>query len=143
MWSLSEEKGLRERFQSGVAILPGLYTRRRWGMTYQGFVKSLSRWSATLLSAVKNRLRERMQQLAGSHWRTHGWVVMAVDGTRVEVPRTRSNEAHFARVPSHCRRRRKSSKSKQKSRHHTSDSQTCLQHPGSQPLLEMSTCACD
>jgi hypothetical protein len=43
------------------------------------------------------RLRERMQHVAGAHWTVRGWVVMAVDGTRVEAPRTEENLRHFSR----------------------------------------------
>jgi hypothetical protein len=44
-----------------------------------------------------------MQHLADHGGRLHGWIVMAVDGTRVEAPRTEANLAHFER---HVARRR-------------------------------------
>jgi hypothetical protein len=105
LWAWGADEGLQQRFRSGLAILPHLYRRRQWGTTYQGFIKILKTWTARLLPVVIARLRERMQEVAGAHWTIHGWVVLAVDGTRIEAPRTKANEAHFA--SSFKRRRRK------------------------------------
>jgi len=105
LWAWGADEGLQQRFQSGLAILPNLYRRRQWGTTYQGFIKILKTWTARLLPVVIGRLRKRMQEVAGAHWTIHGWGVLAVDGTRIEAPRTKANEAHFA--SSFTRRRRK------------------------------------
>ena len=122
LWSWGDDRGLQERFRCGLTILPRLFPRVQWGMTYQGFIKILKTWSEPLLSVVIARLRERMQHVCGTHWTIHGWVVMAVDGTRIEAPRTRENETWFSRTPKHRRRKRKSSRRRQ-------PKPTCQKHP--------------
>jgi hypothetical protein len=37
-----------------------------------------------------------MEQIGGEHWRIDGWLPLAVDGSRITTPRTRSNEASFS-----------------------------------------------
>lgn len=103
-WAWGAE-GLLERFRSGLAILARLFPRRQWGQTYQGFLKSLRTWSDRLRALLSARLRERMQSLSDAHGRIHGWIVIAVDGTRVEVPRTEANLNHFSRSVPGGRRR--------------------------------------
>ena len=121
LWAWGADHGLQERFRCGLIILPRLFRRPQWGTTYQGFIKILKTWSEPLLSAVVARLRERMQHVCGTHWTIHGWVVLAVDGTRIEAPRTKANEKWFAHTPKHRHHKQKSSgkgKPKQKRKIH-------------------------
>ena len=111
LWSWGAEDGLRERFECGREILCRLSPRRQCGRTYQGFIKILRKWSDRLRSILIVRLRERMQCVAGEHWTVRGWVVMAVDGTRVETPRTDDNLRHFRRRAAHNKRKRPKRKS--------------------------------
>lgn len=114
LWSWSGEEGLRERFRRGRDVLVRLFPRRKCGRTYQGFIKVLGRWSDRLRSILTARLRERMQGIAGAYWTVQGWGVMAVDGTRVEAPRTDDNLRHFKRRTAHGKRKRKSSRRSQR-----------------------------
>jgi len=110
IWAWGDDGGLQERFRKGLTILPRLDRSGEWGGTYQGFVKVLRTWTKRLLPAVVRRLRERMQNIGATDWKICGWTVMAVDGTRIETPRTKENEAWFSRVPKHRRRHRQSSR---------------------------------
>lgn len=112
VWSWGGEEGLHRRFQRGREVLDGLAPRKRCGRTYQGFIKVLGKWSARLRLILAVRLRERMQSIAGADWAVHGWTVMAVDGTRVEAPRTDDNLRHFSRRVPHQRGKRKRPKRK-------------------------------
>lgn len=78
--------------QAVVKMYP---TRRRPGRSYQGFVKALTRQSCSLLVRVVASLRAGTRMLAGRRWRQKGWVVMGVDGSSVDCPRTRANERAF------------------------------------------------
>jgi Transposase DDE domain len=84
---------LKDRFAQArhclVAMFPSL---RRPGKTYQGFVKALRRLPATFHEALQTHLRQQHQRVAGSRWTQEGWVPLAVDGSRVETPRTEKNE---------------------------------------------------
>lgn len=107
-WAWGPDDGLQQRFHCGLAVLVRWHRSRQWGLTYQGFVKILQTWSGRLIPALSRRLRERMQELARDEGRICGHVLMAVDGTRIEAPRTQANEVSFARIPAHRTRAGKS-----------------------------------
>jgi hypothetical protein len=76
---------------------------RRWSIdvlgnapvgTYQGFLKALVRWTKPCLPLLWNRLHELMEEQA-AHWRVGMWLALAVDGSRISVPRTKKNENAF------------------------------------------------
>lgn len=93
LMSWSPLRSLRDRFEEVretlVDMYPGL---RRPGQTYQGLSKALARRSADLLAAVCLALRQSLQSMAGGYWKREGLVAFAVDGSRVECPRTQVNE---------------------------------------------------
>lgn len=89
---------LMSRFDLVLVTLRQLYPKKPLGTTYQGFVKALWGASAGLLLALSVHLRHRMEQLAAAHWTRHGWCAFAVDGSRVECPRTEANEKAFGRA---------------------------------------------
>ena len=66
---------------------------RETGTTYQGFMKALRRRADQLLPRVQRYLRTAVRHTAGRQWWTRrGWVVMTVDGTKIDAPRTAANE---------------------------------------------------
>ena len=83
---------LTARFQSVLATLGQWFPRRKLGTTYQGFIKALKTHSALLLDCLSDHLRSHLPHWAGAHWRRQGWIAFAVDGSRVECPRTAANE---------------------------------------------------
>ena len=93
---LDEAEALQDRFaharQAVVALFPG---RKRPGQSYQGYVKACRRLRREHLRAVQDHLRDRHRWAAGPYWQRDGWVAFAVDGTRVELPRTAANEKAF------------------------------------------------
>jgi hypothetical protein len=65
--------------------------------TYQGLTGALKVHSGSLLPCVQRRLQTLMERAGNQHWRTGGpWLPLAVDGSRTDTPRTKSNEAAFA-----------------------------------------------
>ena len=64
--------------------------------TYQGLTGALKKWSVKLLPATQQRLQQLMEQVGENHWRIGLWVALAVDGSRIDTPRTKSNEKAFA-----------------------------------------------
>lgn len=64
--------------------------------TYQGLMGALKRWSTVLLPKTQKRLQDLMEDVADEHWRIGLWVPLAVDGSRVSTPRTKSNEKAFS-----------------------------------------------
>ena len=64
--------------------------------SYQGLTKALVRHTSQLMPVLWMRLRTLMEQVGQSHWRIGLWLPLAVDGSRVTTPRTKSNERAFA-----------------------------------------------
>ncbi|MFA6135417.1 MAG: IS4 family transposase [Phycisphaerae bacterium] len=87
---------LKDAFESCWQVVTGTYpTRRRAGYTYEGFIKALQKRSPRLLPIVASALRQAVQSVAWRHWKIQGWVVLGVDGSRIECPRTAAHEAAF------------------------------------------------
>jgi hypothetical protein len=70
-------------------------SRRRPGGTLTGYLAAVVERSVRLLVIVARALRQANEQVGGRHWRMGPWVVMSVDGSRVECPRTAANEEAF------------------------------------------------
>lgn len=96
-WAWGGEQSLQQRFSAGLKILATLFPHGQWGRTYQGFLPILRTWSDNLRTLLITRLRQQMLELTDRAGLLHGWIVMAVDGTRVEAPRTDANLEHFGR----------------------------------------------
>jgi hypothetical protein len=68
--------------------------------TFQGLLKALVRWTASWLPVLWDHLHRLMEEQGRTHWRVGRWLALAVDGSRVSVPRTQDNEKAFC-AP-HC-----------------------------------------
>jgi hypothetical protein len=87
---------------SGDTTLTGAFAEaHQWSMqvlersavgTYQGLLKALVTWTATLLPLITERLHELMAEQGEQFWRVGLWLALAVDGSRISVPRTEDNE---------------------------------------------------
>jgi hypothetical protein len=88
---------LVDRFNAARSVLDCVLPRsRRVGRTYQGFIKALLRISATFLPRLQHHLRTCITAIAGQHWKRFGWVIFAVDGSKIDCVRSRANEQTFA-----------------------------------------------
>jgi hypothetical protein len=107
LWTWSDEKSLSERFflarkvVMAMAILAG-----KPAATYQAFLKMLKTWTATLTIALFAAFRQCMQTDLATRFAVCGFQVFGVDGSRLELPRTESNEERFS--PAKARGRSKS-----------------------------------
>jgi hypothetical protein len=63
--------------------------------TYQGLLKALVRWTTPWLPLLWSHLHQLMEAEAAKHWRIGMWLALAVDGSRISVPRTQENEKAF------------------------------------------------
>ena len=92
LWVWSGEATLTERFACSrrlVAHLRGDDVQPAG--SYQAFLKLLCRWTEPLVTLLQQALRQRMQEMT-SHWKLHGLVVFGMDGSRIDLPRTKSHE---------------------------------------------------
>jgi hypothetical protein len=100
LWAWSDELTLVERFHTARKIVQTLFPRQQEPAgSYQAFTKLLRRWTDTFVECLQQVLRQRMQQALASRWLLHGFAVFGTDGSRVELPRTRSNEEAYAPLP--------------------------------------------
>jgi len=120
LWAWSDEPTLVDRFQAVRRIIQFLFSlQQELAGTYQAFIKLLRRWTPQLVAVVQTALRQRMHQALPDCWEVCGFVMFGVDGSRLELPRTRSHEAAYsaARRGSKSRkRRRKKARSKRHSK---------------------------
>lgn len=58
--------------------------------TYTGFSKALRRRGTLLVGRVRARLAAQLRDRCA--WTTRGWCVFAVDGSKIDAPRTAANE---------------------------------------------------
>jgi len=96
-WAWAPCKGLKACFTHARKVAAKIL---RWlpdpGRTYQGFLKQLRKWHVELQIRCMGELRMLMKQDPLGRWRMAGFVVIAGDGSRIELPRTESNEAAYA-----------------------------------------------
>jgi hypothetical protein len=99
LWAWSDELTLGERFHTARKIilsLPG--GQQQLATSYQAFTKILRRWTDELARLVQTNLRQRTQVALPDCWQIAEWVVFAVDGSRIELPRTRSHEQAYSTI---------------------------------------------
>lgn len=139
LWVWSEETTLTGRFAAVLEVACRLWPREvREPISYQAFLKRLVRWTDRLLGPLKRSLRGGMRRSLRAHWQISGRCVFGVDGSKLELARTVSNEGRFspaaARRGKPTRRSRKSSRQTAQSRRKKADSPqlwiTALWHAG-------------
>jgi hypothetical protein len=97
LWAWSDEKTLIERFTTARKIIINRYAEQpEPAGSYQAFIKMLCKWTEPLREALSTAFRQRMVQTLAAVWMVGGWLVFAVDGSRVDVPRTRKNEERYS-----------------------------------------------
>jgi hypothetical protein len=109
----SGEKTLGRGFKLSRKVVAKIF---RWqslpGETYQGFVKQLLKWHEELKWAMVMHLHTVMQERLPHQWTVGGFVVIAGDGSRVEVSRTRSLEAAYSPKKKQSKAKKKGKKSR-------------------------------
>ena len=97
LWAWSDEKTLLERFATARKIIIHCFGgQQEPAGSYQAFIKLLRKWTDPLRNALSTVFRQRMPQVLAAVWKVEGRSVFAVDGSRVDVPRTRKNEERYS-----------------------------------------------
>lgn len=95
LWVWSSQTGLTTSFDEARRAALTFYETLTL-FSYQGFIRALVTWNEPLRPLLWSRLQQLMEKVGNSYWRCGEFLVLAVDGTRVTVPRTKSNEQAFA-----------------------------------------------
>lgn len=139
LWAWSDESALTERFTNSRRIGMRMFTvKNTLATSYQAFLKLLIRWTDPLLGSLQRAFRQRMQAELAAHWKTDGFVLFGVDGSKVALPRTKDLEASFAASRKNSTRRRKkpTSRSGQRKASNPQLLLTTLWHAGTQLLWD-------
>lgn len=97
LWSWSDYSKLGQRLGQALKIIRGLLKKQHVPeVSYQAFMKLLGRWTDRLLVCLLAAYRQKMHATLGAAWQVGRWLVFAVDGSRVKVPRTRRNEERYS-----------------------------------------------
>jgi hypothetical protein len=97
IWACSAKPTLTGRFvqartfarQLGRGLAPGT-------TSYQAFLKLLVRWTADLRTELVRQYQRVMERQFPAAFRLAGFVPLAGDGSKLQLPRTRSNQARYA-----------------------------------------------
>jgi IS4 transposase len=113
-WATSDHTTLGDRFKHARKIIKKIFREQpEPGKSYRGFIAMLKKWHGQLLLSVVGLLRSRMEQELHEQFRIAGFTVFAVDGSRVETPRTTSNEeAYSAQRKQNCNTNKKPKRAK-------------------------------
>jgi hypothetical protein len=96
LMSWEDAATLAARFGRARRAVTAMFpTRRTVGRTYQGFLKRLLPLGEQLLQTVTLHLRGVLERMAGPFGTREGFAAFAIDGSRIECPRTKANEAAF------------------------------------------------
>lgn len=95
-WVWSSQPGLVEAAKEAIATVAKLFGGEAVAVTsYQALTTALVRYTPQLLPALWARIQRLMEQSGPAGWRVGKWLPLAVDGSRVSVPRTAPNEQKF------------------------------------------------
>ena len=110
-WATSDRTTLGERFEHARKIIKRIFRGQpEPGRTYRGFMKMLAKWHVRLLLSVVCELRLRMEQELQEQFQVAGFTVFAGDGSRVQTPRTKSNQQAYSAQRKQKRNTKKKSK---------------------------------
>jgi hypothetical protein len=118
LWAWSDYTTLNQRFSAARKICFKALGMLALGQgaddapagSYQAFMKMLRTWTASFVLQLMVVFRERMRSALPDRLTVDGFEVFAVDGSRLELPRTESNESRFSARSALKRRRGKGAK---------------------------------
>jgi len=115
-WVWSSQTGLVEAANDAIATVAKLFGSDAVAVkSYQALTNALVRYTPQLLPILWARLHRLMRTTGKAGWRVGKWLPLAVDGSRVSVPRTKPNEERFNKPKKP--RRKKNSPTNKRSRH--------------------------
>jgi len=95
-WVWSSQPGLVEAAKDAIATVGKLFGCDAVAVkSYQALTDALVGYTPQLLPVLWARLQSLMQKSGPAAWRVGKWLPLAVDGSRVSVPRTQPNEERF------------------------------------------------
>ena len=120
LWAWSGETTVVERFQVVRRIVIFLFSlQHQVAESYQAFIKLLSRWTDEMVLAIQVSLRQRMPRQFPDCWQVCGFILFGGDGSRIELPRTKSHEQAYSSIRKSKKRKPNSGRQKSKPSPHS------------------------
>ena len=116
LWAWSDDLTLTDRFASARQIIQNAFgLQQELAGSYQAFLKMLVRWTATLQNHLLEALRRRMKRRFDKY-RVVGWAIFGVDGSRIGLARTVSNQTGYCPRSALKKRKRRRHRSSRRGR---------------------------
>ena len=94
IWSWQETRHVTDAFQQSKEVGEDLGLKKM-AMTYTSFMNALDRYGHVFVPRLRERYQALAEEAGGQYFRTHGWVLIGFDGSRITAPRSVSNEQAF------------------------------------------------
>ncbi len=108
MWSWSDEALVGDRLTTTRKVTLQMFPQTQTAAsTIQGFIRLLRHWTDTFVTVLQESLRRRMEQELSDCMRVGKYLLFAVDGSRIDLPRTLSHQRAFSAVRPGKKRKRK------------------------------------
>lgn len=105
-WVWSSESSLVAAAKDAMGCVTRIFGTAELN-SYQAITNALERYSDQLLPIMWDRLHVLMKRCDDANFRVGVWLALAVDGSRVGVPRTFKNEQRFCKPASDRKKRKK------------------------------------
>ena len=106
-WVWSSESSLVAAAHDAIACVTRIFGEPAVA-SYQALTNALHRYSNQLLPILYARMQGLLKECDEGQFRIGLWLALAVDGTRLEVPRTLKNEQRFCKWRQRSKARKKS-----------------------------------
>ena len=114
LWPWSDEKLVGDRFTTARKIALEMFPQAQTvAGTFQAFMKLLRRWTPALVLVLQQVCRQRMQSDFADLMTLGKWVLYGVDGSRINLARTKANEQAFSPRRKNKKGKTKAQKKKQ------------------------------
>lgn len=108
VWAWSSRDTLKERFRQALKFARGQGRNvAPLKTSYQAFIKLLVRWTPELRERLGRAFQRCMEREFPEEFRLAGYVVLAGDGSKLQLPRTLSNEARYSPAKTRGRKGKK------------------------------------
>jgi len=108
-WVWSSESSLVAAANDAIACVTRVFGNAAVA-SYQALTNALHRYSSQLLPILWTRMQGLMKDNDDGDFRIGLWLVLAIDGSRLKVPRTLKNEQRFCKPKKKARKKSKTQK---------------------------------
>lgn len=117
LWAWSREATLTERYCQALRVLRCVARRLVPAkVSYQAFMKLVVRWTLPLQLCLREALQQQMRKEFPQRFQTGAYIVLAADGSKLQVPRTASNQSRYTSSKSRKKNGKKARSKRARSR---------------------------